>query len=255
MINENDQNYSEEEITETEESVEAENEDGAATSEGEAPSSDQAKSKEASWKELREKAERADKLQRERDEYYNMLKQVEEHYKNASPKEEQFDLDSIDDDDLPDGKTLKKLFRQQQKERQELQSYIKRQQQVQYEYAVKNELTNRFGDFDSVVNEENIIRLREMRPGLARQLHTNPDIKEKAIETYYAIKELGIYENPTDRYERDRIKSNAKKPRSINTVAERGTDPLDYASTFTGDLTPEMKRKLYEDALKKSGRS
>lgn len=220
----------------------------------------------SSWKELRAKAEKADQLQKERDEYYSLLKKIhesavhqeQEQYKKQLQQydsEEEFDLNSIDDDDLPDGKTVKKIIQQEQKRRKDLEGYIKQQQQVAYENSVKTELKGKFNDFDDVVNLDNVKKLREMRPGLARTLHSNPDIKEKAIETYYAIKDLGIYEPQQYYQDRERVKKNMEKPRSTSTMGGRETnDPLSYANAFADGLTEELKAKLYQQARKKAGR-
>lgn len=213
-----------------------------------------------SWRELSEKAAKADALQKERDEYYNLLKQIHESSirQQQQPRQEpedDFDYNSIDDDDLPDGKTIKKVLQSEQRKRQQLEKYIRDQQQFAYENQIRNELQSKFGDFDSVVSQENINKLRDMRPGLARSLHANPDLKEKAIETYYAIKDLGLYESASYSQDRERVKKNASKPRPTQSLGGRDTnDPLSYANAFSEGLTEELKRKLYETAKKKAGR-
>lgn len=214
-----------------------------------------------SWRELSEKAAKADALQKERDQYLELLKQIHENAvrQQQQPQykepEEDFDYTSIDDDDLPDGKTIKKVLQAEQKKRQQLEKYIRDQQQVSYESQVKNELTAKFGDFDEVVNTQNITKLRDLRPGLARSLHSNPDLREKAIETYYAIKDLGIYESQVYLQDKDRVKKNVSKPRPTQSLGGReSNDPLSYANAFSEGLTEELKRKLYETAKKKAGR-
>jgi hypothetical protein len=214
-----------------------------------------------SWRELSEKAAKADALQKERDQYLELLKQIHENSVRQQQQsqykepEEEFDYSSIDDDDLPDGKTVKKLIKSEQKKRERLEQYIKDQQQIQYENQILHEMKSKFGDFDSVVNKENITKFRELRPGLARSLYANPDLREKAIETYYAIKDLGIYEPVSYTQDRDRVKKNASKPKSTQSLGGReSNDPLSYANAFSEGLTEELKRKLYETAKKKAGR-
>lgn len=209
------------------------------------------KDQKQSWKELREKAAQADQLQRERDEYYMLLKQMAE----AAQKQnhDDFDINSMSDDELADVKLLKKVVKKQETERQALVGYLQQQQQQQQEITVTNELRAKYGDFDDVLNRENIIKLRDLRPGLARTLHQITDTREKAIETYHTIKDLGIYENNSYPQERNRIQQNVKKPRSINSVADKGNDPLNYAAFYEGGLTEDMKRKIYNDTKKKAG--
>jgi len=221
-----------------------------------------------SWKELREKAEKAEKLQKERDEYYALLQQIaEQQYyqqqqlaqqKPVNTKiEDDIDIDSLSDDDLADVKLVKKIVKkienERVREREEFEKYMKQQQQIAYESQVSSELRSRYNDFDDVVNRDNIMKLRELRPGLARTLHQIPDTKEKAIETYYAIKDLGTFETPAQRNVQARIENNSKKPRSINSVADKGSDPLNYAAFYEGGLTEDAKRAIYKDTLKKAG--
>lgn len=262
-MNEKNELNSTEEMNEnsTTHELEEENNIDNESSESESTSTQQKDAKQ-SWRELSEKAAKAEALQKERDEYYSLLKQIHENsvrqqqYKSQTPEpEEDFDYSTIDDDDLPDGKTVKKLIKAEQRKRERLEQYIRDQQQTSYENQVKNELNSKFGDFDSVVNMQNINKLRELRPGLVRSLHSNPDLKEKAIETYYAIKDLGLYESPTYIQNRDRVKQNISKPRASESVGGRdSSDPLSYANAFSEGLTEELKKKLYQAAKKKAGR-
>lgn len=214
-----------------------------------------------SWKELREKAERADKLQKERDEYLKLLQQIEEearHYAENQKKapvkeEEEFDYSSIDDDEILTGKELKRAWSREQKRLQHLEETIKNQQKQQSEAAIENELKTKYNDFYDVLNPSNIEKLREMRPGLARSLSLNPDLKEKAVETYQAIKDLGIYRVDEYAPDKERAYRNSTKPRSLNSVSpQMGNSPLSQANAFANGLTDELKKQLYKEMVEKA---
>lgn len=216
-----------------------------------------------SWKELREKADLADKYQRERDEYYRVLQQIEQQSQlqqqklqqgtNQEDEEDSFDLNNIPDDDLLSGKDLKKVLSRQQKQQQKFYDDMARQQQMAQERSIENEFKSKYNDFYDVVNTDNIAKLRELRPGLARSLYYNPDLKEKAEETYLAIKDLGIYRKDEYVQQKQSIQKNINKPKSVNTVSSQFSDsPLNHANAFSNGFTEELKNKLYEDMLAKA---
>ena len=114
-------------------------------------------------------------------------------------------------------------------------------------------MKNKYGDFYSVVNEDNVKKLRELRPGLARSLAYNPDVREQAIETYQAIRDLGIYQE--DNYKQEKIQAhrNASKPRTAQSIgSQSGSSPLSQANMFANGLTDEVRKNLYEQAKKKA---
>ncbi len=224
----------------------------------------QQKDHKQSWKELREKADLADKYQRERDEYYRVIKHFEEQsymqQQNLQQKPDQvdedegFDLNNIPDDDLLSGKDLKKVLSKQQKTNQRLYDDMIRQQKASQERMIENEFKSKYNDFYDVVNTDNINKLRELRPGLARSLYYNPDLKEKAEETYLAIKDLGIYRKDEFVEQKESIKKNFNKPRSVNSVsAQFSESPLNHANAFSNGFTEDLRKKLYEDMLAKAG--
>lgn len=237
--------------------------------ETEAPSELQAsvetqKDPKQSWKELREKAELAERYQRERDEYYKILQQMEQQSYvqqqnlqrtgNQENEDESFDLDSIPDDDLLSGKDLKKVLSKHQRSQQKQYEEMLRQQKIAQEKMLENELKSKYNDFYDVVNTDNIAKLRELRPGLAKSLHLNPDLKEKAEETYMAIKDLGIYRKDEFVQQKQYAQKNFSKPRSVNSVApQTGDSPLNQANAFANGLTKDLQKKLYQEMLEKAG--
>ncbi len=225
---------------------------------------EQTKDHKQSWKELREKAELADKYQRERDEYYRVLQQIEQqaymqqqNLQQRTTQEDEddgFDLNNIPDDDLLSGKDLKKVLSKHQRSQQKQYEEMLRQQKLAQEKMLENELKSKYNDFYDVVNTDNISKLRELRPGLAKSLHLNPDLKEKAEETYMAIRDLGIYRKDEFVKQKETAQKNFSKPRSVNSVGpQTGDSPLNQANAFANGLTKELQKKLYQEMLDKAG--
>ncbi len=212
-----------------------------------------------SWKELRQKAELADKYQKERDEYLKMLKDIEANYYQSQQQPKQveeepdFDTSTIDDDELLTGKELKSVLKKEQKRINKIEEKLKYNERYSHENAVEAELKSKYNDLQEVLTLDNINKLKELRPGLARSLSYNPDLKEKAIETYQAIKDLGIYGSTPQSIQKDMANKNQAKPRSSNTVSpQHGGSPLNKANMFANGLTKELQQQLYEDMLNKS---
>ena len=212
------------------------------------------------WKKLRQKADLADQYQRERDEYSRMLIEIQNNYQvqqPQQPQEPEFDVSSLDDDDLLTGKELKNVWKKEQSRINKLEQKLQQNERFTHEKAIENELTRKYNDFYDVLNADNIKKLNELRPGLARSLHYNPDLKEKAIETYQAIKDLGIYgasAPQSNQSDHEVVQRNTAKPRSTNSInPQKGNSPLNSANMFANGLTKELKDKLYQEMLEKSG--
>lgn len=220
------------------------------------------RSPQQSWKELRKKAELADKLQdernkleKERNEYLELLKKIDQENKSkqqyAQEPEDDFDIDSLDEDEIITVKDLKRARLQEAKKLKKLEDDYRHSQRVSHDNAIEAELSKKNNDFYQVLTIDNINKLREMRPGLARSLNLNPDLKEKAEETYQAIKDLGIFKAPTQ--DQQIAQKNSAKPRSMNSISpQAGNSPLSQANAFAGGLTQELKNKLYQEMLDKS---
>lgn len=212
-----------------------------------------------SWKELRDKAERADKAEKERDEALRILKAIEQEamrYQQQAPpvetQEEEADY-NLGDDELVEGKHLKKMLSKEQKRLKQLEENLLRQQRYSQENAIHAQLKSKYDDFDQVLTAENIAALRDTKPSLAKSLALNPDLYEKAVDTYSLIKDLGIYRPDLYSKEKEIAQRNASKPRSLNSIApQQGDSPLSQANAFANGLTPELKKKLYAEMLEKA---
>jgi hypothetical protein len=216
-----------------------------------------------SWRELREKAEQADKLKKERDEYLALLKQIEreaiDYQSRQKPlvkeqEPDEFDYNKLDDDEILTARDLKRSFSKEQARLKRIEEELKMQQVRHRESLVEAELKAKHADLYDVLTESNITKLREVRPSLAKSINLNPDLKEKALDTYQAIKDLGIYQE-SNRQDVEKISKNIQKPRTSNSLAPQGgNSPLSKANQFANGLTEEMKRTLYQEMLEKAGK-
>ena len=196
----------------------------------------QSKSREDNLRALREKSER---MERERDEYMQKLKDIQ------AKKEEIDDSDlSIGDADLAEGKHLKKLQQEIKRLRQESESSKQQSHVTQAEIRLKNQ----YPDFDKVVSLSNISALREEYPELAASINSNNDIYSKAVSAYTMIKKLGIHQDPIYTADKARIAQNSAKPKPSATIAPQKSDsPLSQANAFANGLTPDLQKQLWAE--------
>lgn len=193
----------------------------------------QQKSKADNLRALREKAER---LERERDEYMIKLQEAQ------AKKEEADDSDlSLGDADLAEGKHLKKLQQEIKRLRQESETNKQQSHITQAEIRLKSQ----YPDFDKVVSQDNIASLREEYPELAASINANSDLYSKAVSAYTMIKKLGIHQESLYTSDKARIAQNAIKPRPSATIAPQKSDsPLSQANAFANGLTPALQAQL-----------
>lgn len=213
----------------------------------EAPAEDP---REKNWKAMREKLAQ---IERERDEARYI---ADEYRRSAQPKqpepqeEEEEDDFRISDDDVAEGKHISYLNKQLKALRKEQKAFKKEQEafrQETYQTTTETRLKARFNDFDQVVNSDNIARLKQEYPELAKSLNETKDLYAKAVSAYTMIQKL----LPQDEHAmeaREKLAANRNKPRSTASVApQHGDTPLSQANRFARGLTPELKEQLYNE--------
>lgn len=208
------------------------------------------------FRELRDKVKRTEK---ERDEAVNFIKQVELAYQQQQqaqqqvaqqPQEEEI---SYSDDDLLEGKHLKRERKYLDKEIGSIKKQLAQYKQESTERAVESQLKGMYPDFYEVVTVDNIKALRDMDPYLADSLHSNPDMMSKAISTYRQIKNNGIVSRENYKPQKDKAHANSSKPRSTASLSpQQGDSPLSRANAFANGLTPELKKQLYKEMQEKA---
>lgn len=143
----------------------------------------------------------------------------------------------IGDDDLVEGRHVKKLMSQVEKmfERKEAE-------------IIPERLKARFSDFDNVVSKENIENLKETEPELYRSIISGNNLFDKGVAAYRAITSLGIYQ-PKEDYmkQKENVRSNHNKPMSVQAV--KGQGALHEANVFAQGLTPDLRKQLQKEMV------
>jgi len=192
-------------------------------------------SAERNFKELREKTER---LERERNDLARRMAEIEQRNKPTMPEPEpEF---NFGDDDLVEGKVLKKIAKNFEKK---LADYQRQQRELTTETMLKT----KYNDFDTVVNNDTINTLKERYPEVAQSLADQPDPYTKLSAAYRLIKDLNIYEASTPQYEEEKatMQRNLKQPRAAGTMSpQTGTTPLSQANDFAKRYSSNMDEKI-----------
>lgn len=157
----------------------------------------------------------------------------------ASEPEDDF---GIGNDDLAEGRHLRKV----NKEVQALKKQLAQQQQQ----SVEDRIHTRYSDFDSVVSQENIQKLAQDYPEMAKTLDSSSDLYSKAVSAYTMIKKLGFVPDNKFDNEKKLAQQNSAKPRPLTSVSpQQGNSPLTQANAFANGLTPELKKALYKEMV------
>jgi len=112
-----------------------------------------------------------------------------------------------------------------------------------------------FPDFDRVVNQSTLSKLKEQDPDLAMMIYNNKDLYSQSAVAYRAIKKLGIFNEQSER-DKATIQNNRSKPRTVTSMSpqEGPSGPLSHANAFAQGLTPDLQKQLLKemnDARKK----
>ena len=184
---------------------------------------------------------KAKRLERERDE---ALRKLDSKTEATEQKIEEIEEDiALREDDLVEGKHLKKMYATLRQLKQEVKKYKQESAMMSEEVAVKTQ----YPDIEKVVTAENLQLLREYDPDFAAVLDSSNNFKAKAAAAYKHIKKLGIY---TDEKEQEAAlaQKNLAKPRPLTSVsAQKGDSPLTRANAFAGGLTDDLKAQLLRE--------
>lgn len=169
------------------------------------------------WKQMREKQRELER----RIAFYE-----DELAKKKEPEEVE------DPNDLVDRRSLQKAL-----------SRLEGQLQQQKLEAVPDRLRSKYNDFDQVVSEENVLKLKETEPELFTSLSAGKDPYAVGVAAYKMLKSTGIAKPSNDEM-KAQVAANAKKPVSSNAI--KGQGALHEANAFAA-LTPERKAALYKE--------
>ncbi len=193
-------------------------------------------------KNFRAVRERAERAERERDDYFRLLQQQElSKIKVQAPQEDEDLSFNVDADALVEGKHLSKVDRKIQNLERKLAQYEQRSTETNAETRLKSQ----YSDFDSVVTPDNIATLKEDYPELAQAIIATPDLYAKGKTAYMLLKKFGIAADPVVVAEKALVQKNAAKPRPLASVApQQGQSPMSQANAFANGLTKELSEQL-----------
>lgn len=196
------------------------------------------------FKNLREKAQR---MERERDELMRML--AEERNKKSERIEEDFSF-TIGDDEIVEGKHIAKVKKQVKSEISRMQeelNAIKRQSSL---LAAENKARSKYPDLDKVLSPENIEMLKDIDPDAAHSIAQISDPYAQYSYAYLTVKERVLNQQQSYVPEREKIQAqrNLQKPKAAASLnPQQGSNPLEQANLFGQGLTPELRKKLREE--------
>lgn len=184
---------------------------------------------------FKEMRNQLDQMARERNEYKRI---AEQRYAQPEPE------DTTDDDAFVEAKHLKQFKKYQDSELAKLQRKIEEQQAA----IVDQNIRSACPDFERVVTEQTLIKLRNEYPEVAASLNSSQDVQSKAIAAYKLIKKLELH-NPQNDLDRERIAQNIAKPKPSAVLPKTDTD-LSRANAFENGLTDAQKEEIFKRATK-----
>jgi len=197
------------------------------------------------------------KAERERDELLARINAAEKPSRPKELPEDDSDDDfNFGDDDLIEGKHIKKLVKKLNKVNSQLGQYQQQDNLSKTERKIKQ----RYNDFDEVVTQENLQILAARDPEMAQGLNANPDLYSKALMAYTMIKDLQIYIPPQDKKrlsnlfkESKKIDENLSVPKVAASISpQTGDSALSKASEYTDNLTSDEAARVYAEMIKRS---
>lgn len=211
------------------------------------------KSKDQSFRELREAKEKAEQRARDMEQElqtmrYQMKPQGEPQAANPTP-----DFD-IDDDALIEGRHLKRYLKTFQEELKQTKEALS----GYGSYTAEQRLRAKYPEIDNIVTQENIKRLSEEKPSLYRSIMASQDLYDKgeamcdAIRAFIDLKKVDDYSDQDKRLE-----ANKSKPRSsaLAGAPSQETPLARYGEYDRRVLSEQDKQRIRDrlDSLRKQG--
>lgn len=196
----------------------------------------QAQEKEVSDKEknflrLRETKEQLERENRE------LRKYLESQSKTSAPAEEPEEDFGVEDEDLVEGKVVKKLF----KEIKNLRTTYEQEKLA----TIPDRLRSKFPDFDQVVSVENVEKLKQTEPELYASITSGKDLYAKGVSAYKTLRAMGIVKDDPYMDQKEQVQKNQSRP--VSTQAIKGQGALADANIFAKGLTPELRKQLQKE--------
>ena len=111
--------------------------------------------------------------------------------------------------------------------------------------SIPERLKTKFEDFDQVVTQENVEKLKMSEPELYASITAGGDLYTKGVSAYKTLLAMGIVKKDSYKSQKEEVHNNHKKP--VSTQAIRGQGALSEANMFEKGLTPELKKQLNQE--------
>lgn len=175
--------------------------------------------------------------ERERDTYRRQLEA--QRQQQQQPQSQPQKQTVLGDDDLVEGRHIKAAD----------ERYKKIENQLRQELT-ETRLKVQYPDFDAVVNSNSVAQLKAAYPELAATLSQSTDFYNTGASAYTLIKKLGIYDGKNHSSNQKIVQDNSTKPRPLSSVSpQQGESPLSHANAFANGLTPELKKKMWQEMI------
>jgi hypothetical protein len=202
---------------------------------------------------LRERAEKAERALAERERLEAQRVQQPQH--QSTPQsvpvvEEDF---SVNDDDIIEGRHIKKYSQTVTREIKALREELKRQQQYQQQQQAMSKIQTAMPDFQNIVTEDSVKNLAAIYPDEYQAIGHVPDDYSRAKLAYTLIKNYGLSEVHAPE-QTARIEENRSKPRTASAApqSQQSTSPLsslgDYDRRTLSEDRKAQLRKMVSDA-------
>lgn len=188
--------------------------------------------KEKNFIRLRETKEQLERENRELRKY--LESQSKPQPQAQEPEDEDF---GVEDDDLVEGKVVKKLYT-------EIKNLRKTYEQEKLA-TIPDRLRSKFADFDQVVTVENVEKLKQSEPELYASITSGKDLYAKGVSAYKTLKALGIVKEDPYVAQKEQVQKNQTRP--VSTQAIKGQGALADANIFAKGLTPELRKQLQQE--------
>ena len=200
------------------------------------------------WRALRESQEQL-RQEVEREKFKNRL--LEEEFAKrhkAAPVEQEEELPQLSPDDWLTVDQHQKLTRKQTQEI--VEAALAKERSKRAAEDLPNRIKSKYTDFDAVVSEENVTKLKALEPEIAAALGQISDPYAQAVAAYKYIKTLVPSVDPAVEASKQRIADNSRKPGS----AAAAPSPLSQAGAYERGPSAEEKARLYQEMVQASRR-
>ncbi len=181
------------------------------------------------------------KAEYERDLAQDQTVRMTQELKNQSSSLDKDDDLGIKDDEIAEGKHLRRLYKDLKQQKASVLQYQRKTDDT----VMEAKILKRYPDFEAVVSPAKLKEFSEAEPELANSINDSSNLYNKAVSAYKLLKKFGIHKEDKFKEEKDRIDDNLAKPRAVSSVAPIAqTSPLSNASQFINGLSPERIREL-----------